>query len=90
MFYAKLDADGGWPEFEKLYEAFVREVIFPLFEDDTLIYQSIKSNIGHVSSMTLPNFFHIQARHHFPCQLIRNLMLPRQGKNALSRGANNR
>ena len=40
VFYAKLDAEGGWPEFENLYKAFVREVIFPLFEDDTLIYQA--------------------------------------------------
>jgi len=35
-----LDREGGWIEFENLYEAFVREVIFPLFEDDTLIYQA--------------------------------------------------
>jgi len=39
-FYTKLDADGGWPEFENLYKAFVREIIFPLFEDDTLMYQA--------------------------------------------------
>jgi|TARA_R110002167_G_scaffold97496_5_gene257296 hypothetical protein len=39
VFYNKLDGEGGWPEFENLYKAFVREVIFPLFEDDTLIYQ---------------------------------------------------
>jgi hypothetical protein len=36
-FYKKIDA--GWPEFENLYTSFLREVIFPLFQDDTLIYQ---------------------------------------------------
>ena len=36
-FYKKIDE--GWPEFEKLYSSFLREVIFPLFEDDVLIYQ---------------------------------------------------
>lgn len=40
-YYAKIDADGGWPEFDNLYKAFVREVIFPMFEDDTLMYQAI-------------------------------------------------
>jgi len=38
-YYAKIDSEGGWPEFDNLYKAFVREVIFPMFEDDTLIYQ---------------------------------------------------
>lgn len=40
MFYERIDADGGWPEFDNLYNAFVREVIFPMFEDDTLVYQA--------------------------------------------------
>ena len=39
IYYGKIDAEGGWPEFDNLYKAFVREVIFPLFEDDELIYQ---------------------------------------------------
>ena len=39
-FYARIDADGGWPEFTNLYQAFVREVIFPMFEDDELLYQT--------------------------------------------------
>jgi hypothetical protein len=38
-FYERIDADGGWPEFINLYQAFVREVIFPMFEDDELLYQ---------------------------------------------------
>ena len=40
VFYNRIDAEGGWPEFENLYKAFLREVVFPLFEDDTLIYQA--------------------------------------------------
>ena len=39
-YYKRIDADGGWPEFNNLYQAFVREVIFPLFEDDVLLYQA--------------------------------------------------
>ena len=38
-FYARIDQDGGWPEFTNLYQAFIREVIFPMFEDDELLYQ---------------------------------------------------
>jgi hypothetical protein len=38
-FYDRLDVEGGWPEFEKTYESFLREVIHPMFEDDELIYQ---------------------------------------------------
>ena len=41
VFYQRVDAEGGWPEFENLYKSFVREVIFPLFEDDTLIHQKL-------------------------------------------------
>ena len=37
IYYGRIDADGGWPEFDNLYKAFVREVIFPLFEDDELM-----------------------------------------------------
>ena len=39
-FYDRLDAPGGWPEFVNLYRAFIGEVIFPLFEDDELLYQT--------------------------------------------------
>jgi len=39
VFYKKLDAEGGWPEFTNLYQAFIREIIFPMFEDDELLYQ---------------------------------------------------
>ena len=38
-FYKKIDS--GWPEFEKLYKAFVKEVIHPMFEDDIMIYQKL-------------------------------------------------
>ena len=43
VYYERLDSEGGWPEFEELYRTFVREVVFPLFneETDTLIYQRI-------------------------------------------------
>ena len=40
IFYRELDKPGGWPEFEKTYKNFVKEVIFPLFTDDVLIYQA--------------------------------------------------
>ncbi len=36
-FYEAIDA--GWPEFMNTYHAFLRNVIHPLFEDDTLIFQ---------------------------------------------------
>ena len=39
IFYQKVDS--GWPEFENLYESFVREVVFPMFEDDVLVYQKL-------------------------------------------------
>ena len=38
-FYSRVDA--GWPEFEKLYQSFIEEVIFPMFEDDVLLYQTL-------------------------------------------------
>ena len=38
-FYERID--NGWPEFEKLYREFVREVLFPRFEDDTLLFQTL-------------------------------------------------
>ena len=37
VFYDRLDS--GWPEFVNLYHSFLKEVIHPLFEDDTLIFQ---------------------------------------------------
>jgi|TARA_E500000318_G_C3557634_1_gene211868 hypothetical protein len=37
VFYKKIDS--GWPEFENLYKSFLRDVIFSLFKDNTLIYQ---------------------------------------------------
>jgi len=37
VFYDRVDA--GWPEFVDLYHSFLREVIHPLFEDDTLVFQ---------------------------------------------------
>ena len=39
-FYKKLDAENGWPEFETLYVSFIEEVIFPMFKDNTLMYQT--------------------------------------------------
>tara|TARA_R110000737_G_scaffold352281_2_gene397621 strand:- start:758 stop:1462 length:705 start_codon:yes stop_codon:yes gene_type:complete len=36
-FYQAIDA--GWPEFMNLYHSFLSEVVHPLFEDDTLIFQ---------------------------------------------------
>ena len=38
-FYAKIDAEGGWYEFEETYKSFIRDIIFPLIEDDVLVYQ---------------------------------------------------
>ena len=37
VFYRRLDE--GWEDFEYTYISFVRDVIFPLFEDDVLVYQ---------------------------------------------------
>jgi hypothetical protein len=37
VFYDRIDS--GWSEFDDLYISFIREVIHPLFEDDTLVYQ---------------------------------------------------
>ena len=39
-FYKKIDSEGGWRAFEELYVSFIKEVVFPMFEDDTLIYQT--------------------------------------------------
>lgn len=39
IFYARLDQGGGWPEFQNVYDAFIREIVFPMFEDDTILYQ---------------------------------------------------
>ena len=39
VFYDRLDGEGGWPEFDNLYLSFVKEVIHPLFEDDTVAGQ---------------------------------------------------
>ena len=39
VFYDRIDAPGGWPEFVNTYKEFLREVIHPLFVDDVLIYQ---------------------------------------------------
>jgi len=41
VFYNRLDRK--WPEFEKLYQSFVREIVFPMFEDDVLLYQTLPS-----------------------------------------------
>ena len=38
-FYEKVDA--GWDEFKNTYVSFVRDFIHPMFEDDTLIYQTL-------------------------------------------------
>jgi hypothetical protein len=38
-FYEKVDS--GWDEFQNLYLSFVKDVIHPMFEDDTLIYQTL-------------------------------------------------
>ena len=37
VFYKRIDE--GWPEFMDTYHFFLKEVIHPMFEDDTLIYQ---------------------------------------------------
>jgi len=39
IFYKRID--NGWPEFEKLYRDFIREVMFPMFEDDVLLFQTL-------------------------------------------------
>ena len=39
IYYNKLDAPSGWTEFTNLYKKFIRDIILPLFSDDTLIYQ---------------------------------------------------
>ena len=36
-FYKRIDA--GWPKFMDTYTSFLKEVIHPMFEDDTLIFQ---------------------------------------------------
>ena len=36
-FYDAIDA--GWPEFMGTYHSFLSDVVHPLFEDDTLIFQ---------------------------------------------------
>ena len=38
-FYDRIDAEDGWPEFMNTYKEFLKEVIHPLFADDTLVYQ---------------------------------------------------
>jgi len=39
IFYNRIDAEDGWPSFENMYLSFIKDVIHPLFEDDTLIFQ---------------------------------------------------
>ena len=39
VFYDRIDAQAGWPEFVDVYKEFLRGIIHPLFVDDILIYQ---------------------------------------------------
>jgi hypothetical protein len=39
IFYDRMDAPDGWLEFIETYTGFLKEIIHPLFIDDTLIYQ---------------------------------------------------
>ena len=39
-FYKKIGAESGWKEFELLYVSFIEDIIFPMFEDDILVYQT--------------------------------------------------
>ena len=39
VFYDRVDAEGGWPEFVNTYTSFLKEAIHPLIKDPALIYQ---------------------------------------------------
>jgi len=66
-----------WPEFENLYKSFIEEVIFPLFEDDTLVYQSLPNIRFHRPNAKAVYIWHSDgdADHRHPVGEI-NIFLP--------------
>jgi hypothetical protein len=76
-FYRRIDQKGGWPEFINLYKSFLRDIIFPLFEDDTLIYQKYPNIRFHRPSAKAVYLWHCDGdkNHRHPCGEV-NIFLP--------------
>ena len=74
-FYQRISE--AWPEFENLYKSFIEEIIFPMFEDDTLIYQSLPNIRFHRPNAKAVYIWHSDgdADHRHPPGEI-NIFLP--------------
>jgi hypothetical protein len=65
---------GGWPEFETLYELFIREIVAPMFDEDFLYQKSVTMRF-HLPNNVAVGDFHTDAEFHHPAGEI-NFIIP--------------